>query len=502
MGGTKFAMAIARVSRAEKLIERSPNLTPEGKSWLMKVMDPFHDKPFPMNVGWPDGGSGTSVNYCVKESGSVSSPFTVGGALQPFDMHVICWPWTNDVRMNDTTDCLNNVFSRQDWTNGVPIGGIQVFGTRPGIPLDLTDRVNCPQMAQITLPLQYSSGVGRLVSLGFEVTNVTPELYKSGTCTVWRMNQPRREQWTGMRDATAGGVPKFWGSTTNTYIREPPTSLAQAMLLPGTRQWEAKEGSYTVVNFNKIENDFREPSYIEPVIVHNNEDGEIQEAPSVNDFNVMVCDAINNDFDYPSAYSLRMHDINQSGVLYTGNHAESKYTITAIFYYESVPGIIAGIPLQLSVPLAPYDPVALAAYGAASDLMPPGVKKGENGLGDFFLDVAQGLLSQIPVVGPALNTAITGARTPAKQAVYNIATPNPTVPVGKPVSTRVSTTGVRLRSLPPPASKKVVVVEKKPKPKQIPPKKSVAGQKLKSESTATLQKKGFTKAQAKVIHTR
>jgi hypothetical protein len=254
------------------------------------------------------------------------------------------------------------------------------------------------------------------------------------------------------------------------------------------------------VNFNSIINDFREPSYIEPVIVHNNEDGEVQEAPLVNDFNVMVADQVGNDFDYPSSYSLRLYDINQSGVMFTGNHGESKYTLTVIFYFESVPGIIAGIPLQLSVPLAPYDPVALAAYGAASDLMPPGVKKGENGLGDFFLDVAQGLLSQIPVVGPALNTAITGARTPTKQAVYNMATPNPTVPTGKPVSMRLPPPTSRLKALPPPAKK--AVVAKKPITKQIPPKKSVAGQKLKSESTATLQKKGFTKAQAKVIHTR
>lgn len=79
----------------------------------------------------------------------------------------------------------------------------------------------------------------RTVSLGFELHNTTPELYKSGSLSVYR--QP--VQSSLMMPALAAASTSLWPSY---LICQVPYTIADVQLIPNSRVWEAKDGAYSV----------------------------------------------------------------------------------------------------------------------------------------------------------------------------------------------------------------------------------------------------------------
>jgi hypothetical protein len=83
----------------------------------------------------------------------------------------------------------------------------------------------------------------RTVSLGFELHNTTPELYKSGSVSVYR--QPILDSHTDLvYDITSAPISKTINHAH--LICQVPYSISDVQMLPNTRTWEASEGVYSV----------------------------------------------------------------------------------------------------------------------------------------------------------------------------------------------------------------------------------------------------------------
>jgi hypothetical protein len=232
--------------------------------------------------------------------------------------------------------------------------------------------------------------------MGFEVHNTTSQLNVQGAVCAYRMmaNDLIPSTYT----ATIG-TDGAWFSGIN--IRHPPLNTAEALLLSGTRQWEAKDGIYSVTAFINEENPALPIPMTTPVI----------NVPGNDDLDgVFNLSAVFTPYPAPpftvggltSVYPMiafRVHPIHQSGAIFTGLSDTTTLTLNWNVYYESFPSQVQLQILPLATPSCEFDPDALDFYSRIMVDLPVGVQVRENGLGDWFLDAASKAAS---FIGPAI----------------------------------------------------------------------------------------------------
>jgi hypothetical protein len=406
-------MAEVKVTRAERLLNKYVNgkvLTPSGRDWLVAALDPFHDTQLKELQGWPDVETGASVVRCIKASYQLSRPS--GLTTDNWDCHVIMWPFHAEMDFSITTARRDNLISCTSTNPRYHFGGIQACAIEAGQPLQMS---NLHTIATSSLDQTYTSGAGRLVGVGFEVTNTTAPNFRSGTCYTYRMMENAEEPSEfSMRDtAHLGGAVIVNGNFTGQPIRMPPIDVATAMLIPGTRSWAAEFGCYVIGAFHSVENKATAASYVEPLIMYDDQ----QETPITNTESFFFPTPTYNGVvhsDLASFPALKIDPIHQGGAIFTGLSKETSLTLNVIRYYESFPGPEQEDILVMATPSAEFDPQALSVYSHALSIMPVGVQVGENGLGDWFAGV-------IKKVSDWLSPALSAIPHPAAQAAAMVA---------------------------------------------------------------------------------
>jgi len=204
---------------------------------------------------------------------------------------------------------------------------------------------------------------------------------------------------------TTGATPTVVGFTGH-EMQYQPSTLTEALLMEGTRQWKAADGAYVVGSFNGVENPVCSNQYVQPILIAANNHQSTITLPNVFYENVAIPSsglaADRNCYWQPNKFA----PINQSGVMLTGLSEQTTLTITLKAYYEQFPGPAEPLYAVLAKPSACFDPVALQMYLHALQSMPIGVPVDDNDFGDWFA----GIVSEFaPMIGNALNTIIPGA---------------------------------------------------------------------------------------------
>jgi len=482
----------SKISRGEKLLEKLVNgrkITPSGADWLITALDPFHDTQLKNLQGWPDVETGPSVVRCVKQSYTLAAPSSIPSGTN-WDCHVIMWPWHESIPFLPSNSRNNNQVDFLNLTVGQgSVGGIQAYAVPAGT--NLLPVVPGVAIATSTLGLNYTQGSGRLTGIGFEVTNTTAEIYKQGTAFVWKHMQAAESpaSWTFHEAATGNAMVNSVAP-----YRHPPRNAAEAMLIPGTRQWAASEGCYMVGSFHSVENPPVAAGYVQPVIMLPL--SEDQESPNVNTDHIYmpsvnpITFAATDDLQY-YVPSLKLDPIHQSGALFAGLSYQTNLTLTTIYYYETFPGLPNQDILVLATPSAEYDAEVLNIYSHTIGVSPIGVKVGENGLGDWFMGVIQKASSFIsPILrsipNPLAQAAGVGLGYVGESMGQYMTPANAVVPKGRPVTKKVVS-----KPAPPNGGKgtKIAVI----------PTNIKALKELARLSNGTLQKRGFTARQIKII---
>lgn len=434
-------------------------------SSLKNCLDPFHDTDVAISQ-FPDGNTRPSIVQEVRSSVSFSVP---SGSdlicnLMPFMIgpNALSAPMTGTRAGLQYSEAVSGGGQVSCSAEGVVAG---LFTTpTPGF-LDLftvasgnlyypngvnawtsdaaaaRTRIAVPNMASV------SSGSRRLLSVGLELHNTTADLYKQGTITCYRKqqsySQARYLAGTPNAISTAPGAVKFGtsfgaGSSVtplgfpptmhSAYL--PPASVGAAMALPGSRQWEAKEGAYLVGTLADPMNQAMRP----------NEQG----FPMLIAYDVDVAEPLGavtapNDCIiypnlFPSTYSAVVAPayltgkqaavdfiqtgFNNTGFIATGLGANSTFTLTIKAIWEFAPSVVENVGQSLVwLAKAPprYDPAFLELYQDAARSLPVAVMVKENPAGEWYNTVTGLLksavvnagslapvLTKIPDVGPAL----------------------------------------------------------------------------------------------------
>jgi len=374
-------------------------LTSEGKSAFIAALDPFHDSRIDDLKGWPDLNTAPSVVRTLNYSTTVTSPGDSGCILV----------WTNPFFMPKDPTGVKNSFAEYNRA-----GNTLVQKTVFNYPFGSTMVMSFPDDADWRLAAassfnnllvpedEFLNGSSRVIGWGVEVHDVTAELYKQGTLTVFSVPQaavvPETFNITDVASADvvhsafSGHVYKRW-----------PNSLSEAVLYPDSRQWNAADGVYTVIPCMGPDNPAAQPSYTQPMMP----------------LNATLADQIGgtndglNLFVPPSSVTAegsgywnpaKLVPFHSRGVALTGLNAYSTFTVNVKYYIETFPALDDKTIMTLASPSAPHDPVALEMISRAVQTLPTGVPVGDNPGGEWFMSV---LGEVLPMLGTGL-AALTG----------------------------------------------------------------------------------------------
>ncbi len=432
---------MARVTRAEKMLANlaaSPRceLSKDGMNYVKQRFDPYHDLPM-KPVGYPDGYAGSTVARCIKKSITVSATSGGGGAPDTtWDCHIYDTPIEKPVLLTPDTGGSNNLFLDSGITpNSSPYGGIMIHRTDNGVwgyPAGPGDLVG-----QLSLSDNDLKNVMRITASGFEVIDQTAELYKQGTLTAYRQNQQQSTPQTYIKIASGSDTSPQDNKvqvTTGQIFKFPPTTVASAMLIPNTKQWLVKEGAYVVTDYNSDEIPMVEPTFIEPVLIPDNQEvfldnttplqtkfmpRKFQDAHQLNQLWTFGSSPIINLYErWTRTDANRFTPKNQSGVMLTGLNPQATITINKIWYVECAPAGEDEELLSLCSQSPEDDPVALKIIAALRRDSPVAVKLYENYMGEWFFNGIKDLvnktmpwLSNAQVVGNQIVKWIDSANT-------------------------------------------------------------------------------------------
>lgn len=354
----------------------------------------------------PDEHCSTTVVRQHKQKVSITKPAAITGK---WDCYFIVLPFINSVSMT------NSVVSLNDATYGASILGtdddiVGNFGTITAVMVPN----GTPWYGVATNALAYnawanniviSTGLNdnipsRIVAGGFEVHDVTPELYKGGSVTVF-------DNGTDIQTCSFGGMRQLSASAVGTgfgYVgRAPPSTVTEMSRHPDARSWEAREGVYCRLVLDLNRSDFSMGG--KGKILAFNSGGSV--APCSN-------------FSAPGGAGAQVvptTTVNIAGLgvtmcAFAGLDENAVLSLTSLIFTETAPQTNSA-ELALASPSAPYDPEALRLYRNVSCHLPPGVPVGMNPKGEWWGMVVQGVgkilkaaspvVSSIPEVGVPLS---------------------------------------------------------------------------------------------------
>lgn len=371
-------------------MENRGQITPEGADFLIAALDPMHDNQLKNVAGWPDLETAASVVRCVKQSAPFQKPTRL--PVGNWDAYLVQWPWMVEqpfVACARTNNQIDQTL--QETRPTFAVGGLCVYCVASGADVDFAI---APDFV-LTLNDTYGLGPSRLLGAGIEVLNTTADIYKQGQVFVWRQPNSKvaSSNYNSLISNTTSGLPTTRISYDGQMISSPPHNTKEAMLIPGTRQWRAEDGSYQVVSILGQDNPPVLVSYTQPILLLTAEadspHGSANNASIPTVYNQSTLAVPNpmtgpGDIIYPP---FLIYPIHQTGAIYTGLSPETTLSITWNTYVETFPTIAEPDILVLATPSAVYDPLALQMYSNALLTLPVGVPSDWNGFGDWFADV-------------------------------------------------------------------------------------------------------------------
>lgn len=362
-------------------------LTDAGRRWLTRALDPFHDSQVEP-AGYPDLETAAVVLQEVNLSTTISVPSGVASGAT-WDVHIFngkdfAQPRnTPGFAMSQygpqsatlSAGTPGTVFATGLATVSGPAGVNLLPGMGPGtVGMTETNQIN---------PVQYLNGKSRIVGMGFEVTNVTSDLYKQGTVTCYRM--PQLENVIMMVNSPVSSP----GSTGDRYLLPyktyalPPANVSEALLLPGSKQWDARRGAYLVVTQTGLNNDFASCDNVQRLYLERSEgylDASMTQPSlgALNSYNTSY--SVNGGFTVSNAWEGHH---NTSGAYFTGLSYETVLQVNVKFLIESAPGPRSPFA-TICKPAPQYDPEAIRLYSELSQTLPVACPVDMNPSGEWF----------------------------------------------------------------------------------------------------------------------
>lgn len=404
-----------KVARGEAILNRAVNAKKISECGLKAVLaatDPFHDKPIEGLRGWPDLETGPSVVRHWKSSSTVKA-LEDGGAIM-----VYSWPILNDCQINSTSrrnGIIDTIVNTVGQTSTVaPTAIYNMTQAQAGSdPMPLVGTA----LTTHAIPNNYfGDGGGRLIGMGIEVHDVTADIYKQGTCTVFEVPQSTADRENDeVKAQTIGGLAYTQTSVETCVLNRYPSTLEEIMKYKN-KQWDAKEGAYVVIPFTGQENPSTYCEYRSPKVL-NSPSNLLDRPNTVNTSAELLGNfASGGVAGEPFVFLANAFaPVHSRGIFLSGLNANSTFTITTSFFYETFP-VQASPLLPIAAPSCPYDPKAMQLISVIMQEMPVGCRVKDNPLGEWFYDIVETALPVLGTVGSALFPEFAPLIAPASAA--------------------------------------------------------------------------------------
>jgi len=447
----------ARASRYLEKIGSKLGLTKEGADWLTLAIDPFNDA-LDTCAGYPDGTGTKCIVEPIKETFTINAPPSIGSLN--WDCHITMLPWLLPITCGNSCQQYTTNFYAPGaneaslminaWNvNVVPgdtqkaLGGLMIQ-SQPSTfdnwnPFNTWSSGN--YMLQNVFPSpDVATGNFRVIGAAFEVCNTTADLYKQGSCTIYRTPV------ASTQTANSGSI--YISTTSVQYpatvlnIDSWPVTSQAAFIAIDSVQHAAADGCYVVSSFNQSELPYCKFNSTQPFVVMGNPDG--TEPNEVSAYNLMPTPYGGDNPGVTAAYGalgVQWTNMHMSGALFTGLSPGTTLQVNVKWIIEKFPSQNDSVLAPISHNSPDRDHVALEMYSHLVDNMPVGCKFDDNGFGDWISDALSTVadyvapvLSAIPhPLAQAAGAAINVARHVAKQPV-KMATPHPSMSYVEPVN--------------------------------------------------------------------
>lgn len=400
------------VARAEEKLERMVDkdvLTENGKSWLTVALDPCHDGRVRCR-GYPDTETGDSVIQAVRKSFTLSTP--LGASTNNWDASVVMWPlalgtqegplyegciWQHPTGIPNTSDWY--------WSDNAPNAEVQFGGCiaqTGNVGFRFWCGGNGTTVGAEGVDLTgFEADAFRVIGMGFEVVNTTAPLNAQGLVTVYKMPYENLLGRDGDIQLSVGGTIAAPGNIVgrrSPAIRPlPPPTTAEALLLPGSKQWEAKKGVYMVSSLSDLDNPAQ---MVAPMFVGHLFDKDVLTDTSLRGPTLIAGTAGVNTAYSPLPNMVLPYDL--KGCIFSGLSATTTLQVNAVWWIERFPGWQDTDLVTLAEPSAEFDVNAIRLASESVARLPVGVPFGMNPKGEWFEDVVDTVSG---IAGPALGLA-------------------------------------------------------------------------------------------------
>lgn len=374
-----------KASKAEAKMKRicdGIGITPEGRAWLDVCLDPFKDiEQHP--AGYPDKQMARSCVQVVHDTLTVTRPSGTGN----WDCNIFLDTLWESIDLHDTLADRGFYLAQSQGTTPYKRGGLVVRAADQGVPLTMvtTQNSSCRSLVDDV----FADGTPcRLLALGFEVHDTTQELKKQGAVVVYRVSDDNTDSdYICIQDNSTNCLSQ---SGVACLLPDPPTTQGQAIDLPLSQEWLAKDGVYVVPVLNTTTNPPVQPSRV-GAATKDVSNVNTQWFPQITSNNLTR--GINS-YTSETPFSL-------SGAYFTGLDQDAVLVVNLCYYIEQFPSY--GSPLhRLTKKGCPLDNEALEFYTKIARVMPVGVPVNDNFLGAFISGIANIARTVAPYVGTAL----------------------------------------------------------------------------------------------------
>lgn len=422
--------SVAGVIAAEKKLHKE--LTPlgatkPGMKWVVAATDVFHDVPVDDMLGYPDNEGDPSVVYIVKRSVTVVQPKSLAPG-DKWDCNIAITPYLA------TQQAAEFDISAPSTGFGPPT--VKFGSTAPGKTIGSVTVVTAPtntptfpnidpgKNANLADPLIEIKGISpvdvetstgevkqdlcdgrvRLIGVAFEVVNTSPQLTCTGVVSVYSQSSRPMNSMVTTNAANEGYMDCD-------FTRAPPSTLSDAMLLPGTMQWSAKEGCYVNGRLASTTVPADQPNFKYRTIIGGDLlpgawPKDVPLAPGWMAFPVGTQESF-------TTQTSHRHEFQTSGAYFSGLSGSNglaggdSLQVNVKFIMERFPTPDDASILVSARPCCPFDPIALRAYTEIVRRMPVGCKLKDNSLGSWFKGAVSALGKAIPTIAgvarPLLN---------------------------------------------------------------------------------------------------
>jgi hypothetical protein len=388
----------SKIVEAEKRISNvctKHGVSREGAIWLTQVLDPFKDMVRP-HPGYPDKIMDPSVVEVVKQTVNVSKPAALGAG--DWDTNIFLDQFLFNQNLRSTTVANTGYVRATQGATDYIRGGLVVrsnLSALNNLSTTTTVNANCLQVD----PALYANENCRVVGIAFEVHNTTAEIDQQGDVIVWRIPKPDSSDRVVNVVEDANGVTACIPTSLHaTVLAQPPIDPSEALDLPGSLQWKAKEGVYTVPILIDEVNPPTDSANKALISIDNG----ITYFPVIQTggaSRLISCTASN----VSNPFSMQ-------GAMFSGLKDTSILTVNVIYFLERFPSK-ASLIKRLCYPSPDYDTKAFEIYSSIAHKIPVGVMVKENGLGDWISGISKLVATFAPMIPHPIGKVLGGAAT-------------------------------------------------------------------------------------------